>query len=89
MKKTILIAAMFLVFASWVEAGQRVRGYWKDSKGYGVKDTYVSPHYKSERNNSVWDNYSTKGNVNPYTGKRGTVDPYKKLYQSPYRGYYR
>lgn len=89
MKKTILIAAMFLVFASWADAGQRVRGYWKGSNGDGIKDTYVSPYYKSERNNSVWDNYSTKGNVNPYTGKSGTVDPYKKLYQSLHGGYYR
>ncbi|MEW6614807.1 MAG: hypothetical protein AB1401_05015 [Thermodesulfobacteriota bacterium] len=46
-------------------------------KGYYRKDgTYVQPHYRTAPNKSVWDNYSTKGNINPYTGKEGTVDPY-------------
>jgi hypothetical protein len=45
--------------------------------GYTRKDgTYVQPHYRSDANNSVYDNYSTKGNANPYTGKEGTVNPY-------------
>ncbi|HBF07295.1 MAG TPA: hypothetical protein DDW29_03520 [Gammaproteobacteria bacterium] len=34
--------------------------------------TYVEPHYRSEPNNTDRDNWSTKGNVNPYTGERGT-----------------
>lgn len=47
-------------------------------KGYTRKDgTYVQPHYRTSPNNTKLDNYSTKGNYNPYTGKRGTVDPYK------------
>lgn len=44
--------------------------------GYVRKDgTYVQPHYRSAPNNSTYDNYSTKGNMNPYTGEKGTVDP--------------
>jgi len=39
--------------------------------------TYVSGHYKTAPNDTKLDNYSAKGNVNPYTGKTGTVDPYK------------
>jgi hypothetical protein len=55
-------------------------------KGYIRKDgTYVAPHYRSSPNSSVYDNYSTKGNVNPYTGKAGTVDPYKT--PAPYQPY--
>lgn len=56
-------------------------------KGYTKKDgTYVAPHYRSSPNNSVYDNYSAKGNVNPYTGKVGTVAPYSttNTYKSPY-----
>ncbi|CAM5796326.1 hypothetical protein [Rhizobacter fulvus] len=47
-------------------------------KAYIKKDgTYVAPAMATDRNATKLDNYSTKGNVNPYTGKAGTVDPYK------------
>lgn len=50
----------------------------KSVKGYTKKDgTYVAPHHKSSPNSRKDDNYSSKGNVNPYTGKKGYVDPYK------------
>lgn len=46
--------------------------------GYVKKDgTYVAPHMQTDPNATKLDNYSTKGNYNPYTGKEGTVDPYK------------
>lgn len=46
--------------------------------GYYTKNgTYVAPSYATNPNNTVMDNYSTKGNTNPYTGKAGTVDPYR------------
>ena len=46
--------------------------------GYVKKDgTYVAPSAATNPNETKLDNYSTKGNVNPYTGKAGTVDPYK------------
>lgn len=48
-------------------------------RGHIRKDgTYVQPHQVTNRNSTKLDNYSTKGNVNPYTGKPGTVDPYQK-----------
>ena len=33
--------------------------------------TYVQPHYKTQSNNTNWDNFSTKGNTNTYTGEKG------------------
>ena len=62
-------------------------------KGYTRKDgTYVAPHYRSTPNSSRYDNYSTKGNYNPYTGKKGYVDPYGQTYSpssySPPATYY-
>lgn len=46
--------------------------------GYTKKNgTYVESYQKTTPNSSKLDNYSTKGNVNPYTGKMGTKDPYK------------
>lgn len=34
--------------------------------------TYVSGYYRTRRDSTKSNNYSTKGNINPYTGKRGT-----------------
>jgi hypothetical protein len=34
--------------------------------------TYVAPHYRSAPNSTKTDNWSTKGNINPYTGQAGT-----------------
>src|SRR5438552_2648263 len=46
-------------------------------RGYTTKSgTYVAPHMRSAPDGNVWNNWSTKGNVNPYTGKEGTKNPY-------------
>lgn len=48
-------------------------------KGHTTKKgTYVAPHKRTAPDSSKRNNYSTKGNVNPYTGKKGTKDPTKK-----------
>jgi hypothetical protein len=42
-------------------------------QGYTKKDgTYVAPHDRTAPNNTKNDNWSTRGNVNPETGKAGT-----------------
>ncbi|MFN3287655.1 MAG: hypothetical protein ACK40H_04340, partial [Sphingomonadaceae bacterium] len=38
--------------------------------------TYVAPHYRTLPDGSRLNNWSTYPNVNPYTGRQGTVDPY-------------
>jgi hypothetical protein len=48
----------------------RVRGYTKRS------GKYVAPHMRTSPNRMKRDNWSTKGNVNPYTGKQGTKNPW-------------
>jgi hypothetical protein len=35
--------------------------------------THVKGHYRSAPDNTINNNFSTQGNVNPYTGKRGWV----------------
>lgn len=68
--KKIFIAAALSVLAFNVSAG-KVSGYTK-------KDgTYVAPHQRTSPNSTQRDNYSSKPNVNPYTGKAGTKDPEK------------
>ena len=38
--------------------------------------SYVAPHYRTNRDKTKLNNYSTKGNYNPYTGKKGTKNPW-------------
>ena len=53
-------------------------------KGYYRKDgTYVQPHYRTAPNATNRDNFSTKGNVNPYTGEPGYITPDSKAYSYP------
>lgn len=54
-------------------AGSPVNPSSHSVRGYTRKDgTYVAPHRATDPNRTRNDNYSTKGNVNPYTGKSGT-----------------
>lgn len=64
-----LLAAALVVLSPTLSAQVRVNGYWKKN------GTYVAPHYRSSPNSNPYDNYSTRGNFNPYTGQRGTVSP--------------
>jgi len=62
-----LVGILFGLFCLCSTQAQKyVNGYTKSN------GTYVEGYYKSEKNNTNHDNYSTKGNQNPYTGKEGT-----------------
>ncbi len=69
---SIVIVAAYVFTATTASAGAHYVSGYSRSNG-----TYVEPHYQTNPNARLNDNYSTKGNVNPYTGKAGTVDPYK------------
>jgi hypothetical protein len=46
--------------------------------GHIRKDgSYVQPHHRTKKDSTTYNNYSTKPNQNPYTGKKGTRDPYQ------------
>ena len=77
MKKLILAATVLAAVPSFA-ADHAVKGYVK-------KDgTYVAPTLATNPNATKVDNYSSKGNVNPATGKEGTVEPYKiEPYKAP------
>ena len=47
-----------------------VNGYYRSN------GTYVSGHYRSCPNPTTGDNWTTKGNYNPYTGEPGYRSPY-------------
>lgn len=50
----------------------KINGYYKPSIG-----KYIQPYFKTSPNETKYDNYSTKGNYNPFNGKTGKVNPFK------------
>ena len=65
-----IILVILIGFAGFTFADTSVRGYTR-------KDgTYVQPHKRSSPDSSRFNNWSTKGNVNPYSGKKGYRNPY-------------
>ncbi len=87
MRALILVAA--LAFATPV-AAQNTYGGYGSTGGFGTgsnpdahavegytrqNGTYVAPHYETNPNGTQMDNYSTRGNMSPYTGAYGTRTP--------------
>lgn len=71
--KILVIAALLVPMLSTPAMAQKtvfVRGYVK------ADGTYVQPSARTAPNSTKTDNWSSVPNVNPYTGKAGTVDPY-------------
>jgi hypothetical protein len=73
--RLLLVVLLSLVLALPSFAGGRKSGSGGDVyvRGYTRKDgTYVQPHYRSAPDGNFYNNWSTKGNVNPHTGQPGT-----------------
>jgi hypothetical protein len=78
MKKFVTIIALISVAAPALAAGSHY------TRGYTRRDgTYVTPHYSTNPDSTKLNNWSTKGNYNPYTGKPGTIDPYQSSQSNP------
>lgn len=89
MKKIMILTLMALTFGGTQLQAQpiedcctkkstdvSVSGYYKSN------GTYVQPHYRSGANKSKRDNFSTKGNTNPYTGRKGSKSTSKNRWLS-------
>jgi hypothetical protein len=74
MFKLILAAAALAIAAPAMAQSVYHQGYTTQG------GTYVQPHYQSAPNSTTYDNWSTQGNVNPYTGQAGTRSPYGSTY---------
>jgi hypothetical protein len=77
MKKAFFfIAFLFAVATTFAQTSTYVSGY---TNSHG---TYVQGYYRTTPNYTRNDNYSTIGNVNPYTGAYGTkpADSYNSTY---------
>lgn len=59
-------------FSGLAEAKKSSSGGSHTVRGHYTKNgKYVKPHVRTNPNKSKSDNYSTRGNVNPSTGKKG------------------
>jgi hypothetical protein len=73
--RPLLAVLLSLAIAVPALAGRKSGGSGGDVsvRGYTRKDgTYVEPYHRSAPDGDFWNNWSTKGNINPYTGKEGT-----------------
>lgn len=80
-KRQIFLFGIFSIccfISLFAQSDVYINGYYRQN------GTFVQPHFKTSPNNSMFDNYSTKGNFNPYTGKPGWIDPYSKVSSSYY-----
>jgi len=76
MKKLFIASALLLflfLFAGTknAEAYVRVRSYFRRSTG-----TFIMSHYRTNVDHYRFNNWSSRGNYNPFTGRRG----YKSWY---------
>lgn len=76
MKKLLMLVVLSVAIGiavgnSYAQSPTYVKGYIKKN------GTYVMPYYKTTPDVSKFNNYGTKGNINPFTGKEGTVVPFK------------
>ncbi|HRI28407.1 MAG TPA: hypothetical protein PK239_02010 [Chitinophagales bacterium] len=77
MKKILFLSLILLGFSVTAfsqSSNVRVSGHVRSN------GAYVQPHVRTAPNYTNRDNYSTKPNVNPYTGKVGTKQPDYKYY---------
>ena len=78
MAKNIMMIAVSVIFCLSMSADVEARGGGSHSKrGYIKRDgTYVAPSRATNPNSTKIDNWSTKGNFNPYSGKAGSKSPF-------------
>lgn len=70
---------MALITLTVILGGWALPGVAKDTwvSGYTRQNgTQVQGYYRTAPDSNPYNNYSTQGNYNPYTGARGTVNPY-------------
>lgn len=91
MKRTLVLALCIAAMPAFAQSyyggghtnsmyggGQTPGGYGSDQQvnGYARSNgTYVEPYHRTAPDSNPYNNYSTQGNVNPYTGQMGYKNP--------------
>lgn len=69
MKTLLLLFVIFIPNLGVAQTIQYINPYFR------TNGTYVPGHYKTTRDNNIYNNWSTRGNSNPFTGRRGYINP--------------
>lgn len=79
-----IVAIAFFVSIPDAEARKSKSNYYSGYsstthvKGYFRKNgTYVAPHARTKADRTQFNNWTTEGNINPYTNEIGTKKAYK------------
>jgi hypothetical protein len=72
----LIIVSLVLLSAS-ISRADYTRGYTRSN------GTYVQGYHHTHADSNPYNNYSSVGNVNPYTGQAGTHQPQPVYYGSP------
>ena len=67
--KQVLTVLTLLALLTGSAYAEYVNGYTRSN------GTYVQGYNRTSADSSMYNNYSTRGNTNPYTGQRGYVNP--------------
>jgi hypothetical protein len=78
-RRLFLLLAVLLILAGVSPVWAQFYGQDQTVNGYTRRDgTYVQPYHRTMPDHNPFNNYSTRGNVNPWTGQMGTVNPYNQ-----------
>lgn len=71
--KTLLCSCLFLAILGTVDVASAVEKSSHRVSGYTTRrGTTADSHRRTDPDRSTRNNWSTRGNTNPFTGKRGT-----------------
>jgi len=79
--KSVIVGLSLICLVSVADGARREKYGWgtgsnpnfEQVDGYTRRDgTYVEPYYRTQRNNTLNDNYGTNENYNPWNGRRGS-----------------
>ena len=83
----LVFAFVVLALATTSASAQRAYHYGRYGSGSNPQSHYVQPqfkadgsftegHFRTNPNATDYDNFGTRGNINPYTGTVGTRSPH-------------
>jgi len=77
-KATLALVLLASVITANAQGYHHVRPYYRHD------GTFVQGHYQTNPDGNPYNNWSTYPNVNPFTGRQGTIQPYGGLHTMPY-----
>lgn len=80
MRMILTLVALSVAAPASAQGYHAVQGYTRSD------GTYVAPHMQTNPDGNIYNNWSTQGNVNPFTGQAGTVNPYAPSGSSNFYG---